>query len=213
MLLLKSAVEDSLEKYPDFEEFLVPVELALDRKQTPGVRLDASKSVYESIIKTMLGYLDQSKSKNQLNRMSLTDASRRLLYEISRRDNNFNADFIESMTEVVKHFSITRNNTGDISHGHVAPKNNSSESFVNLAIKYVESTCVYLFEVFMELNLSYELPELYDTEENEGFNTYLDNLYDPIGQVVYSKALYELDYDAWIDARDNYHNSGITEEE
>lgn len=204
---LREVVMSSLEQYPEFDEFLVAIELAIDIKQTPGIRLDASKSAFESIVKTLLGYLDRSRSKTQLNRMSLVEASGRLFNEISRYDDSFNADFVEAMVEVIKRFSIARNNTGDISHGHVVPKENSTEHFVAMAINHAESVSLYLLHVFMNIDLSFELPELYDAEGNETFNNYLDESHEPIGQVLYSKALYDLDYEAWLDGRDNYEDS------
>lgn len=206
MDLLRNSLNCCLEKYPEFNDFFVALELAADERQTPGIRLDASKSLYEALVKTMLGHLDRSKSKMQLNRMTLVEASKKLFTEISRHNDDFNEDFVDKMVEIVKRFSIERNNTGDISHGHVAPKDNSTEHFVNLAAKYVESTCIYLLDEFMKIDLSYVLPEKYDAEENEEFNNVLDESHEPIGKILFSKALYELDYEAWIDERDSYTN-------
>lgn len=201
---LRAAILASLEEYSDFDEFMVALDLAADNTKTPGIRLDAAKSVFESVVKSMLGHLDKSKSKNQLDRMTLVEASKLLLTGFGRYTDDIDTEFVEAMTEVIKRLSISRNNTGDISHGHVAPKKNSSEQFAKFAILHVEATCVYLFEVFTSIDLSYDIPEQYDSDNNIGFNAYLDEGHGPIGKVSYSRALYELDYDAWIDEKDRY---------
>ena len=139
--------------------------------------------------------------------MPLVDAAKRLLEQMANRGEDIDFEFMDSMAEVIKRLSITRNQTGDVSHGHVAPKDNSTGHLADLMFGYVESSCVYLFEVFLEIDLSLETPLPYEDDLNSAFNDYLDSIKEPIGNVLYSQALYSLDYDAYVDEQDKYNNN------
>lgn len=201
---LKFLINANLDKHKYFDDLFIPIGLLDAKTSTPGIKLDCCKSILEGVLKTMLSRLNLSLSAAQLSKLNSKDAALKLFKVVALQNDDFDADFVNNVIITVQDLSNARNQKGDISHGHVSPKQNASEEFAQMIIQHTEAICVYLLKHFYLLDLSYQQPEAYDSQEKADFNAYLDDIGKPIGQVAYSNALYQLDYDSYIDEYDRY---------
>jgi len=203
---LRRLITNNLDRYPDFDDFYTQIDLTTNQTVSLDTKLDAARSLLEAIIRTILSKIDISLSPRQLINLRIKDASRKIFNYIGDRSGDFDAELVESLIDSVQKLADARNKRGDLSHGHVAPKQNSSTDFINLAVSYCASSSIYILSHFYTLDLSYLTPVVYDDKSNIEFNDYLDENNGAIGKVAYSKALYDLDHDAYIDEQDQFNN-------
>ena len=90
-----------------------------------------------------------------------------------------------------------RNERGDISHGQAYPKDSYSDSeFVRLIALWTEGLCYFLLSRYIAIQQKQkddESVDVYNKEQFQEFNSYLDSFYPEIKFINYSKALKEQD--------------------
>lgn len=204
MEALENLINLNLDKHSEHKDFFLYTGVLKDTASSPDLKIDAAKSLIEAVAKTLLKRLDSSLSKQQLEGLKIKSACKRLLTEIAKRSNDFGDDFADRMLSVIIELSTKRSELGAMSHGHTAPKTSPSKEFIDMVLAHVTSICIYLLARFYEIDFSHQEPDPYDGKENDSFNNYLDGQRQPIGKIPYSYALYQLDYESWIDERDRY---------
>ena len=125
---------------------------------------------------------------------------------MEQKDLEFESDFSKRLLEVLDILGNIRNDRGDISHGRLAPKPETSDShFSNFVMALTDSFASYLLISFSRISLPKELKY----EDNAEFNEWLDNE-NPLGNLSYSKALFDQDQVAYEEELENYLNDKET---
>ena len=103
-------------------------------------------------------------------------------------------NFPNRLGSVIHYLGELRNSHSDISHGRASLKEQLNDAdFAEFVQDVTESLCIYMLrrlDKLAEKELEYD--------ENEGFNTYLDNQYPmPHENVRYSKALFDFELETY----------------
>ena len=125
--------------------------------------------------------------------MPFKQVCEKAIRKIGADSKDFEIDFVNALLKPLESLRNMRNIRGDISHGHVAPKENSTKEFAALVVQYSEAIAVYVLNGFYALEDTFTRKVGY--EENPSFNEYLDELYPLEGKPLYSLALYEQYYE------------------
>jgi len=114
------------------------------------------------------------------------------------------------MVDVVVAIGRVRNRRGDVSHGHVSPKNESSCDFFSKFIMQSSARiCEYLLTLFFQIDLDKSETTSYDEHPNfnesidDAFKMSLEEKADYV-DVIYSEALYHQDYDDYDERLQEY---------
>ena len=130
--------------------------------------------------------------------------------EIAIYQEDLDTPVIDEMVKVVKAIGTVRNKRGDVSHGHVSPKNESSnEHYAKFVMQSSARICEYLLSLFYEIDLPVVSEVAY--LDNPAFNDFIDDSFNlsleekaDFVDVIYSKALYEQDYDDYYERLGEY---------
>ena len=194
---LESLINDNIDDYPDFGDVLVPIEEMQDSKASNDTKLDCSKCVIEGVAKNIVKGLDSSADLGRLDKLSFTKVTECALSLIADRTEEFEQGFVQEMLNPINRLAIIRNKRGEVSHGHVSPKEYSSDGFTDLIIQYSESTSLYMLRAFYPIEN--KVAEKISYEDFPDFNEHLDESNPLEGKPLYSLALYEQFYEDYED--------------
>lgn len=200
MNLIVDLINIYKKEYPEFEYYLLHVKKINSNKSSyPDIAIETCKSFIEGVSKTILIKLDstfdEKSATSGRNPKSVQQLFRLALEKISKYNMNFEESFVHSSGQIVNVISNIRTERGDISHGKSVPKiNNSTPEFAEMLANVTEQILVYVLNNFFQIKISEKLN--YDNLEE--YNNWLDESLDfPIRKAIYSKVLYENDYDEY----------------
>ncbi|SDC10253.1 abortive infection family protein [Acinetobacter boissieri] len=173
---------------------------------------ECTKSFIECIAKNIIVEISPStdvKSINLLDLGQLFKSAKNALYEHSAIENIMPKQNLESffsaLNQWIRFLGEVRNNTGEISHGKILPKSYSINlDLAKIFLQISDGFSYILVLLVLEIDMSYTQP--YKYEDYQDFNEYLDELYELPNSLKYSKALFDQDYDAYVENLDNYND-------
>lgn len=196
---IRAIIDENEAAFPEFKEVIIILDACEAASATPDTILDCSKSLVEWVSKNILLYLDRSLDERHIAGMKFIGAVKKALLELARWSDDFEADFVESLLKPVDKLSAIRNERGDISHGHKAPKAYSSTGLSELFRAYSEAMAYYMLECFFAIE-----HDLINYAKYPDFNDYLDSTGDRIGRTPYSELLFLHDRPAYESQLDVY---------
>ncbi len=178
---------------PNFDDYTKLVEIIEDNKnKTPDISIETCKTLLEGVSKTIILFLNKSENKNTLKKLDFQPLVKKAFETLSNYDPEFEVDFVRRIASLVQIMAELRNNRGEVSHGHVYPKDEeSNDVFAVLVIDVSDALLSYMLTSLHNIDL--EAYENIPYDKNPEFNEYLDELYPDIG-IKYSQALYDQDY-------------------
>lgn len=202
----KTLIDTFGEVAPHYKNLLVYiVHIEGNKKTYPGVSIEACKSLLEALSKLITtdikGY-SENHYKNNDARKTVKEANSALSDVIDSYDNQL----IEVFATFTHKLSEIRNQTGDISHGRLYPKEWSADpNLATLAIEMTEVICIHMLKGVMQGGF---IKNEIRYEENEAFNQFLDDANPQIKlmyrDVLFSKALFDLDFYQYKEQLDEF---------
>lgn len=192
---VKKLISQHSDRYEEFDYYLGIIEKAEKNVASyPDISIESSKSLIEGISKSISKKLNPAYDANKTD---LSQIVRDALQCLAKHDEYIENDFITRCVSLIHLLGEIRNKRGDISHGRHAPKDISSDIRLSkLAIHLTEGLVFYILTVFYSIDLSFK--QLTPYEQNTEFNELL-NMNDSLDLINYSKALYEQDYDYYVE--------------
>lgn len=188
-----------VEKYANNHGWLLGLEeyfLIIDKEveNSPDIAIEACKSLLESIAKNILSRLSPSYNNEKL--IDLPKLLKEASKIVCEKNDTTHGEFIKNTNQIFCVIGNIRNNRGTICHGRVIPNEKSTAVLAKSIKSITDGIAYYYIKHFCEIDLSYKEPVRY--QDNEEFNNYLDEEY-PIenSKILYSRVLYDYDYDAY----------------
>lgn len=204
MLLTRDVVKNNIqanEWLSELETLISEIEANVETE--PDISIESCKSLLESIAKNILLRLDTSHDERTINALEIPKLLKEARIKLSE---NIECEsmLIERYSSALQYVAELRNSRGEISHGKTLPKSERSTIQAAKSIKsFTDGFASYLLHLL--LSIEPPPPERIPYEENEDFNTSLDETYN-YGAISYSKALYEQDYVAYEEELENYNS-------
>ena len=212
MQLTRDILKRHKDSHEHFEYYYTIIEkIENNVSKNPDISIESSKALIEGICKSILLRLDSSHTKRTVDRMGFRGIYSGACDRISQNI-EFEIDFIHRTSAMIDRLAELRNERADISHGKASPKEFvSTKSTAKMIMQVTDSILNYILESFFAIDLSFKDELAY--EDNPGFNELLGEL-NPSDYIVYSKALYDQDYDAYEEQLQDYlDNLEETEQE
>lgn len=212
-------ITENLDVYPEFNEHILAAEKAEEYMvKHPAISIDASKCLIEGICKTIVKHLTNDQSEKRIDKTKIESIFNLAIELLS--ESNVNVDFPEkvytatnelntaigNLNKIVKEIANIRNESGELSHGHLAPKLAPVfTSNARMIMGFSAGVTAYLLESFY--NISPDASILpYKYEDYGVLNAALDmgNMNIRINDITYSKLLYQHDYNQYITLCDEF---------
>ena len=202
---LKDKIHSISEKHESFGYYELLIEKAERNAQVnPDICIEACKSLIEGVSKQIQKSFDPQITERDFKgrNVELQNIFGWALDCLAEHNEEFEDDLMRKMCMIVKIIGEIRNDRGDISHGKLIPKPGYSNKFLALLIcQFTEAIVMYMLNVFDTIDLSFQEETPY--EENETYNEWLDDD-NPLEGISYSQALYDQDYDAYLEGLENF---------
>ncbi|WP_196889061.1 hypothetical protein [Aureivirga sp. CE67] len=214
---VRKIINSNIDKYEDFSYY----ELHLDKinknlNDHPDISIETCKSLIEGISKSILNRLDntfdEKKETKGRSAKSVQQLFKKALENIEKHNEKFESQYVHSSGQIINLTSQIRTERGDISHGKSVPKERiTTTDFATLVKEMTDINLEYVLKFFFEIDLSYKHKFDYNSEELKEYNFWLDeNETISIKGVLYSKLLYENDYDLY---ENRYNDEFLLEKE
>lgn len=179
-------------------------------KEKPDISIETCKALLEGLSKLILGELEQTpESYFQDIKLSklFKEARNCLSKKISKYpieviyDDNLVDEFgsiANILSQLIPSGAITRigiirNDHGDISHGRSSLKNQvNDEDLAEFVIGITDTVCTYMLRKLDQIT-----DKVLQYKDNPKFNEYLDELYPLDGKTLYSKALFDQEFETY----------------
>lgn len=204
---LRTIITDNKYIFPELEYYNTVIDVIEEKSKTePDIVIESCKSLIEGLSKFILSRVDNTYSVRDDGKIkTLFTKTLDKLTQLHPAP-EVNTNFVENAVTLIIDMSSLRNKRGDISHGRNAPKLMSSSLHLSMLITRVtEGIAVYLLEVFLSIDLSYQ--EQIKYESNSAFNESLDDLYSLPYDLSYSQALFEQDYTSYEEQLQDYRTN------
>lgn len=172
--------------------------------------IECSKSFIEAIAKNIILKLRPNEVPKEINLLDLgklLKKTKEAIFEHSAIENVMPMgdieNFFSALNQWVRFLGEMRNNVGEISHGKILPKSYSINLELAQVIAQTTDRLSYVL-VLLLLQIDTSYAQAYVYENFEEFNAYLDEQYELPNGLIYSRALFEQDYDAYAEELDNY---------
>ncbi|MFD1259040.1 type I restriction endonuclease subunit R [Entomomonas asaccharolytica] len=205
MELTRKAIKEHLNDHDwllELEEYFSIIDEKIET--SPDIAIEACKSLLEAIAKNILFRLSATyKDDTSIKLPTLFNNATQSLCE---KNDETEKDFVKRINQLIHFIGEIRNDRGIICHGRVLPLEAKSTIALAKSIKSItDGIASYYIEHFCVIDLEYK--DLIEYEDNEEFNNYLDEE-NPIenSKILYSKALYDYDYDAYYQELLDYQN-------
>lgn len=205
----KAIISAHQESHKEFLYYFSVIEIAEESMtEKPDVTIDCCKSLIEGISKSILIRLDNNYNKNNhlvdtVKASKLFDKAITLISKFDQSLSGKETDFLAKSKDLVETIINIRNDRGDISHGKFTPKATeiiSTSEFALFVINMTDSIISFMLKVFFDLKIPVTGILAYDSNETVDYNKWLDESIEfPIKTVLYSKLLYENDYNEYED--------------
>lgn len=200
MKKIRAIISANQEKHSHFDEYIKIIEIIEGNELVnPDICIESCKALVEGISKTILINLDNTRTPENIDRDDLPKTFRDAVIVLSDKCENLEGDFVVKFSVIIKVLGEIRNKRSDISHGRMAPKHLfSSPKLASTVVSMTESMLEYILSYYFSIELTEEGRLVFDSEEMEAYNNWLDDSIDfPIKKASYSKLLYENDYDEY----------------
>jgi hypothetical protein len=166
----------------------------------PDMCIESCKALLEGLSKFIWKQIDLSYDALIADKMDFHPVVRQAMTKLADYNEDIELDFVNKVNKLIVSIGEVRNKRGDISHGKLSPKEYFSDSqFAHLVMNITDNMLYYVLHSFSKVSLVKEL-EYIDHQE---FNERLDNE-NPIGNLSYSKALFDQDQVAYEQELENY---------
>ena len=164
----------------------------------PDVAIETCKSLFEGISKTILLSLDKTLESSDVDKLDFQPLFKKSMTKLNEYNEFLEGDFVNRASSLIHLLGEIRNKRGDISHGRKSPKEvYSSKDFSKFVVDMTDYLLYYILSHFFAIDIM-EYKDI-NYEDNDEFNKYLDEAFTLDGIVVYSKALYNQDYFAYVE--------------
>ena len=203
MQLVRTLISENTERYEHFVYYESIIDVIEQNASTqPDICIESCKSLIEGISKSILKNLDVTFNQDEVDGLNFQALFRKAMLKLAEYKAEVEIDFIHRAASLIHILGEIRNKRGDISHGKLAPKElYSYAQFSRLVMQMTEGIVYYVLEQFFSLDLSFKEEIKY--EDNIDFNNWLD-LSNPLGNLSYSKALFDQDKTSYEQQLLNY---------
>ncbi|MFG4001370.1 abortive infection family protein [Flavobacterium aquidurense] len=194
-----SIISANILKHSHFEEYFKIIELIKSNENiNPDICIESCKALVEGISKTILFDLDNTKTKDNIDKDDLPKLFKDAMRVLSDNCEDIEGDFASRFSAIMQVIGEIRNKRGDISHGRMAPKFIFSSSKLSSTIVNMTDTMMeYILEHYFSIEIS-KSTLVYESDKLKEYNEWLDNsLIFPIKKAKYSKLLFENDYNEY----------------
>ena len=154
----------------------------------------------EGLSKFIWKQIDLSYDALVADKMDFHPVVRQAMTKLADYNEDIELDFVNKVNKLIVSIGEVRNKRGDISHGKLSPKEYFSDSqFSQLVMNITDNMLFYVLHSFSKVSLIKEL----EYEDNPEFNEWLDEK-NPLGNLSYSKALFDQDQVAYEEELENY---------
>ena len=189
-----------------YNSHLALIEDYIDEK--PDISIETCKALIEGISKLALHLLNQE-PLNSHQDDSFYDLFKRALLELQKGRGFSDVDMAKRLGSVVHYLGEIRNSHCDIGHGRASLKNQVNDAdFAEFIIGITDNLCTYMLvrlDQLSEKELQYE--------DNPAFNDSLDEENPMPGKLLYSKALFEQEFETYEIQLGDYILKDTQEEE
>jgi len=161
-------------------------------EEKPDISIETCKALIEGISKLALHLLAQEPIDSHKD-AGLSDLFKRSLSKLQEGRGYSDVDLVKRLGSVIHYIGEIRNSHGDISHGRASLKDQVNDAdFAEMIIGVTDNLCTYMLR---RLDQLCEEEVLYDG--NPKFNDHLDEQHPLGGLVLYSKALFEQEFETY----------------
>ena len=173
-----------------YNSHLTLVEGYLEEK--PDISIETCKALIEGISILALHLLNQEPLDSH-NDNNFFEIFKKALSELQKGRGYSDTTLIKRLGAVIQYIGETRNAHCDIGHGRASLKEQVNDAdLAELVIGITDNLCAYMLR---RLDMLCEKEVLYD--DNPEFNSSLDEQHPLDGRVLYSKALFEQEFETY----------------
>lgn len=166
----------------------------------PDICIESCKALLEGLSKFIWKQIDLSYDSLVADKMDFHSVVRQAMTKLAEFNEDIELDFINKMNKLIVSIGEVRNRRGDISHGKLSPKEYFSDSqFSQLVMNITDNMLYYVLHSFSKVSILKEL----EYEDHKEFNEWFDSE-NPLGNLSYSKALFDQDQIAYEQELENY---------
>ncbi len=171
----------------------------------PDMSIESCKALIEGISKYILSTLDNAYDDKTISAKEFREVTNLALKKISEYNEKIDdRNFISQTLKFVKTLGEIRNARGDISHGKVSPKvESSSPQLSKFVFDMTKAILTYVLEIYFEILQDLHMEEI-RYEDNPLFNNWIDEEHTMDGKLLYSKALFEQDNISYCDQLESF---------
>lgn len=212
MNLLEELISKNLDYFPELSEYkeVVIVFLQDHKIKRPDMCIEGCKSLIEGLSKFIYFHLNNGNINHKDWKDYKFSQKYKKVVEILKLD-GYENEFVEINSQLVHKLGEIRNERGDISHGQSYPKDSYSDTeFARFIILWTEGLCYFLLSRYIMIKQKQkeeESMDVYNNEQFEEFDNYLDSLSPDIKFIHYSKALKEQDPYQYELLMDDYYKN------
>ncbi|MBC7524101.1 MAG: abortive infection family protein [Flavobacterium sp.] len=169
-------------------------------ESNPDISIESCKALLEGLSKFIWKQIDLSYDALVADKMDFHPVVRQAMTKLADFNEDIELDFVNKVNKLIVSIGEVRNKRGDISHGKLSPKEYFSDSqFSNLVMNITDNMLYYVLHSFSKVSVIKEL----EYEDNIEFNDWFDNE-NPMGNLSYSRALFDQDQVAYEQELENY---------
>ena len=173
-----------------YQSHLDLIEDYIDEK--PDISIETCKALIEGISKLTL-YLLNQEALDSHNDEKIQSLVKRALIELQKGRGFSDADLCKRLSGVVQYIGEVRNEHCDIGHGRASLKEQVNDAdFADLIVGITDSICTYMLR---RLDILAEKVTEYD--DHPEFNELLDEQNPLPGKVLYSRALFDQEFETY----------------
>lgn len=206
--LTKKQLRDRPAAFNEFDGYFALIEIIESHSESkPDIAIETSKALIEGVCKAVFKY-----TKEELpNNLDLSALVKKAIKRLIELNGDISREFL-SATGVVHKMGEVRNARGEVSHGRPLPKlvessANYAKFIINFTDGLVSSLLHALFNLDMSVFDSGRKVIQYSDTENTDFNLWLDSEYQLKNEVSYSLALFDQNYEAYVEQLNIYRDS------
>jgi len=173
-----------------YQSHLSLIESYIEEK--PDISIETCKAVIEGISILALFLLKQEPI-NSHNNDNLQELFKRALSELQKGRGFSDVDMVKRVGSVVHYLGELRNSHCDIGHGRASLKDQVNDTdFADFIVGITDNLCTYMLRRLDKLS-----EEELQYEDSPTFNEYLDEVNPMPGKILFSKALFEQEFETY----------------
>ncbi|KGJ21167.1 hypothetical protein IX55_03175 [Paracoccus sanguinis] len=214
---------------PDFRYYL-PLMKKAERNVAshPDICIETCKALVEGVSKTIILSLEEGVTPQDIKDLDVSPLVKRAGKLIQQDDTVIEEAFVTRVASVAHFIGVLRNERGDISHGKAVPKViQSNDKLANAILQVSSGLLIYMLDTYftklkekrariaqaeLEREQAVDLEQV-TYEDNQDFNSWLDESYPYDGKLNYSFALFSLYYEDYLVRLEEFRDRADEEEE